>query len=230
MLILLVIASQAGDARPQEAVAAFKQGRWLLETQRPLDAVRAFDRAIAIDPSFADAWFQRGTAWYQRGQQDRLAGLRVSPADCARAQADFTRALELGARRADVFHARGLVHADSLDFWRALRDFDEALRCTGAGSEPPDAQARRRVFLHNDRGNAWAELRRYREAIRDYSLAIRFNKQRLQADRADATWYNAQILRNRARAYTALGHRIEARQDLREAAGAEVAGPRLHRR
>lgn len=231
VMVLLVVASTVGaHARSPEAVAAWNEGRWLLENMRPSQAIAAFSRAITLDPAFGEAWFQRGAAWYQRGQAQRLRGFPVSLDDSRQAQANFERALELGVPRAEVLHARGLVHADLLDWWRALRDYDEALRSVASVPEPPRAQARRLAFIHNDRANAWAQLGRFREAIRDYTRAITFNKKRMDTDRADATWYNAQFYRNRARALAMIGHNVEARRDLKEAVTSEVAGPQIHPR
>ncbi len=78
-------------------------------------ALADYNQAIALDPRFADAWFNRATYWKAN---DELG----------RADADFSQAIELKPHLADAHAARGLVRllkgrrADE-----AQQDFDRCL-------------------------------------------------------------------------------------------------------
>jgi len=74
-----------------------------------------FESAIAADPSWAEAWNNRGAA-------------RQALGDPAGALADFDRALEINPRSAEAYNNRGLVHHLLGERVRALADFDQALQ------------------------------------------------------------------------------------------------------
>lgn len=77
-------ALQLLESRPRPEVAAYQTelGRVYLELRRPAEALRAFGRALAIEPGVASHVYNRGVALLALGQTEA-------------AEADFRRALEI---------------------------------------------------------------------------------------------------------------------------------------
>lgn len=131
----------------ERAHAEFEQGmRGLIPGSYP-EAIRHFDRAIDIWPSFADAYAFRGVAHRQRGQakealQDLDEALRLNPdfsmglvergrlmaeaGNTEQALADFDRAVRLNPSSSSYFQ-RGQLHDGRGEHERALADFNQAI-------------------------------------------------------------------------------------------------------
>src|SRR5262249_56598561 len=78
---------------------------------RPANA--DFDEAIRLEPKFASAYTDRGSAYRARGDNDH-------------AIADFGEAIRLDPKSADAYYNRGLAYLYSGDFAKALADVSEA--------------------------------------------------------------------------------------------------------
>jgi tetratricopeptide (TPR) repeat protein len=106
------------------------------------------DRALELDPQYAEAYKNRGTARHARGDIDQ-------------ALADFDRALELNPRYAEAYTNRGMVRYGRGDLEGAIEDFDRALEFTpGRGAAP----------IHDNRGAA--RHGDFDGAIADFSRAL----------------------------------------------------------
>ena len=105
-------------------------------------AMADYDRAIGFDPSFALAYYNRGTAWRNRNKRDRaLADLNVSirldpnyaPASVIAPGSTATRAmwiaeaLRLNPAGSRDYYARGKLYFDKHDYEFALADFNAAI-------------------------------------------------------------------------------------------------------
>ncbi|MBM4287296.1 MAG: tetratricopeptide repeat protein [Deltaproteobacteria bacterium] len=77
-------------------------------------AIARFNEALAIDPEFAEAYFNRGLVFALK-KQDTAA------------VADFTRALQFEPLRADIYYQRGAALTRLEQFSRAISDFNKAL-------------------------------------------------------------------------------------------------------
>ena len=77
-------------------------------------AIEAFDAAIAVDPSTAIAYRQRGITYLHRQ-------------DFTRAVFDFDEALRLKPDDAETHVERGVAHSFLGDFQRAERDYSAAI-------------------------------------------------------------------------------------------------------
>jgi tetratricopeptide (TPR) repeat protein len=77
-------------------------------------AIADFDRALALDPTYAWAYVLRGMA-FSAGEEYQ------------RAIADFDRALALDARAASAYAHRGIAYTERREYQRAIADFDRAL-------------------------------------------------------------------------------------------------------
>ncbi len=110
-----------------------------------------YTAAISLEPTYADAYFNRATVKWELG-------------DCDGALEDYSRAAEVNPVDASIFNARGLVWKEKLEDKCAMADFDEAVRL-----DPDNEQA------YNNRAILWRTLQEYGRAIADYDRAIALN-------------------------------------------------------
>lgn len=76
-------------------------------------AILCFDKAIAIEPKFAEAYCNRGTAYYEKGEYDR-------------AIMDFNKAIEINPEFADAHYNRAITHYHRQEHDKARRDVQKA--------------------------------------------------------------------------------------------------------
>ena len=83
-------------------------------------AIADYNKAIELDPSFAEAHYNRGFSFYEIGRNEESI-------------ADFTRAIELNPNDARYYGQRSLVYvfADRLDLAQADEEMCEVLRNQG---------------------------------------------------------------------------------------------------
>jgi tetratricopeptide (TPR) repeat protein len=112
-------------------------------------AIAAYDHALALNPHFPEARFNRAVACLALG-------------DTAGALTDCNKALELNPAFANAWNARGAVRSDLDDLAGAIADFDEALRLN-----PHLAAA------YNNRGVARKTQGDLHGALADFDGAIR---------------------------------------------------------
>lgn len=105
-------------------------------------AIADFDRAIELDPEYARAYYDRGSAYDARGEM-------------ARAIAEYERAQELDPGMADNNSALCLSHALNLRAHEAMPSCNKAI---AADSNP---------YFYDTRGLVYAQLGDYDAAIQD---------------------------------------------------------------
>jgi tetratricopeptide (TPR) repeat protein len=110
-----------------------------------------YTAALGLEPTYADAYFNRATVKWELGDWDG-------------ALEDYSRAAEVNPADASIFSARGLVWKEKREDKRAMADFDEALRL-----DPDNDQA------YNNRAILWRTLQEYERAMADYDRAIALN-------------------------------------------------------
>jgi tetratricopeptide (TPR) repeat protein len=76
-------------------------------------AIACFDKAIRIEPRFAEAYCNRGTAYYEKGQYDA-------------AISDFSRAIEIEPGFAEAYYNRAVAYYDKQEYDRARQDAQKA--------------------------------------------------------------------------------------------------------
>ena len=117
-------------------------------------AIVSYDRAIAVDPGFANAYNSRGAALGSKGDLD--SALR-----------DFNRAIELNPELGSAYENRGLVLQSRGDLGGAIKDLDEAIRLQpGVGRN------------YVERASAWDAEGNNARAIADLNQAIRLDPER----------------------------------------------------
>ena len=113
-------------------------------------AIANYDRAIALEPSDADAYHNRGIAKDAQG-------------DYAGAIADFDRAIALDPDDADSYHNRGVAKAEQGDYAGAIADYDRVVALD------PD-----NVAVLEDRAVAIAGQEAHTGAIANYGADAEF--------------------------------------------------------
>ena len=104
------------------------------------EAITEYDKAIALDPKNAYAYYSRGYAYGKKGQHDQ-------------AIADCTKAIEIDPRLAWAYNNRGLIYGKGGQYDQAISDFTKALEI-----DPKFALA------YNNRGNVYRNKGQYEEA------------------------------------------------------------------
>ena len=114
-----------------------------MDLGHPDEAVKDFDRAIALSASYGAAYNNRGNAHVALGQYDA-------------AFQDFRKAVELMPQSAVPFNGRGLAHEQLKRYHAAIRDLTRAVSI--------DPKYWR---LTSHRADAYLALGMYREAVAD---------------------------------------------------------------
>ena len=186
------------------------------------------DRALAIRPHFAWAYYRRGTAHILLGQDGEAVddfdrALRLNPRfaiaymqrgvakkgtrDFIGAIADHGRALELVPGMVEALVNRAGARADVKDYEGALADLEEALRLE---PEMPEA--------YNNRGTILERLDRWDEALIEFDRAIE-----LEPDYAEPYANRSALLMKMGRApQDRLADALRASEGLPEVAGVQL--------
>ena len=114
-ILLAAAVCSAAAQDTQTPAGLYIKARFLVDDGRCSDAVPLFDRAIALDPTFARAFTSRG-----------YCKLRTTPPDTAGALADFSRAIELAPDLIDAWVLRGEIRFRQASYAGALEDFERA--------------------------------------------------------------------------------------------------------
>jgi tetratricopeptide (TPR) repeat protein len=114
-LILIILAGYASTAEIKETDLdeLLNQGIVLLEGFRYDRAIAYFNKAIEINPNFAEAYYNRGIAYFGKYQDDK-------------AIADFTEAIEINPRLADAYNNRGFAYIQKDQYDKACSDWNRA--------------------------------------------------------------------------------------------------------
>jgi len=201
------------------AVDWLEKGKSFLNAKKYDDAIKAYDKAIELDPepdNAAGAYFGRGVVYNMKGQLDRAiedfnkaielypdyAHVYVSrgyvysrKGQYDKAIMNFNKAIELYPDYANTYFGRGLAYYMKGQYDRAILDYNKTIEL-----DPNDAVA------YYTRGATYDMKGQYDRAIIDYTNAIQLNPQYTEA-------YN-----NRGIAYAHLGDAQKALENLKIAA------------
>jgi len=181
----------AEPALPDDATACNTRGNdWLL-SNRTADAIRAYDRAIALKPDYVDPYFNRGNALLRlQRNEEALASfdqaIALSPGlvlahynrgtvlqtlgRLPEAMESYRRVLAMEPGNAQARFNLGCVHLQMKQFGEALECMDEVIARAPEIPEP-----------HNNRGTALLRLGRYAEAVASFSRALALQPQYAEA-------------------------------------------------
>ena len=212
---------------PEDATACLVKGNGWLQDGRVDDALRAYDRAIALDPDLFEAHFNRGNVLLrrQRPMEALTAFERVIALSPDLAIAHYNRATILAANHRVVEAMAGYERTLQLDPTQVQARFnlgtlylqqeqaEQALACMDAViQQAPDV-----AEAHNNRGHALVKLKRVPEAGQAFDRAVA-----LKPGYAEA-------ISNRGGLRLQLHHHEAAIADLREAVRRNPDEPASHR-
>jgi tetratricopeptide (TPR) repeat protein len=135
-------------SEPTLYIVAFERGENLLNWGKPRAAVEEFRKAVALNPSFDQAWLGLGRAAFELADNEEAAGA-------------LRHALQLNPR--NYLARRQLARV----YWREDRDKEAESELAQVAREHPDFAEGRA-----EHGIALAKLRRYRETLAELSAAL----------------------------------------------------------
>ncbi|MGR3309402.1 MAG: tetratricopeptide repeat protein [Candidatus Brocadiales bacterium] len=133
------------------------KGDALLHSGKYEEAITCYDKAIEINPRFANTFYNRGLAYYGKGKYDR-------------AILDYNKALEINPRFTEAYYNRGNTYGKKGEYDHAILDYNKALEIN-----PRFANA------YNNRGNVYGGKGEYHRAIPDYNKALEIKPQHADA-------------------------------------------------
>jgi lipoprotein NlpI len=203
------------EKQPQRAhLVYYFRGLAFLNTDQFDNAIEDFDRAIALDPYFRDAFLNRGTAFEKKGMLDKAIesfdkAIELGPSYEAyfnrgitfekmglldKAISDYDKAIAIDPSRYEAYHAGGKLYGKTGSFDKAIAYFSKYIAIN-----PKHAES------YNNRGLSYAYIGQDERALEDFSKAI-------ELDRNIAVTY-----RNRGTVYLRMGKREYAIPDFRKA-------------
>jgi len=116
MSVGLVVALACAQLAWADAASdAYDEGARLLREGQHKDAIPAFDKAVRLNPRYAEAYNARGVTYNEMAQYER-------------AVKDYDAALSLNPKYAEAYFNRGNAYNDLGQAEKALKDYDEAIR------------------------------------------------------------------------------------------------------
>ncbi len=114
-------------------------------------AIAKFSEAISLNPSFTEAYINRGLA-------------RLAREETSQAVRDFDTAIQLNPELSTAFHNRGIARHRRGEADAAIADLSEAIRI-----DPNDA------LSYNVRGVVYCDNGKYDKAVKDFDEALRLD-------------------------------------------------------
>ncbi len=183
---------------PGDAWAYYSRGIALRLKGRPEEAAEDFGKALALDAGHISAIYHLGAALRTLGR-------------LGEALAAYDRALSLDPALPWAVYNRGLILSRQGRYAAAIEDFTRTLELDPNYATPAE-QSPNYAWAYYDRGSAYLKQKRYKLAIADFTKAA-----------AIAPGFPP-IYYWRAMAYSGVGKKEKAREDMRRAAGLGSAG------
>jgi tetratricopeptide (TPR) repeat protein len=167
------------------AKAYNNRGLIYMEQNRPMEALRDFNTAVASTPGIAKWYLNRAAAYrklgrYDKALEDLTTVVKLGPKEIMgylhrgntyflmgqydEAISDFSKAIFLKPDTAIVYFNRGKAYQLKKQYDKAIDDFSKAVSLDAGFSD-----------AFGERGAAYLALGRYDEAIEDWSAAISIN-------------------------------------------------------
>ena len=132
----------------RQAQLYVQEGTASLRSWKLPQAIKAFTRAIEIEPKYAEAYMKRGFAYYRSAQYET-------------AIADYTETLKLNRYHADAYASRGDAYRALEDTQRAIEDYSASLK------------RRRNPYVTQKRAETYFKKGDVQKALADYDDLIK---------------------------------------------------------
>jgi len=213
----------------------FERGSELVLSGNHTEAVKAFSKAIELNPQDAETYYKRGNAYrklgnYRQVVKDYSKAIALYPqypaAYISRGDAyanlgnyrqvvkDCSKAIELDPQYSFAYISRGDAYYNLGNYRQAIKDYSKAIALY------PQYPA-----AYISRGDAYGEIGDYQQAIKDYNRAIELNPQDAKAYNNRRVAYDklgnhqlAEAYNNRGISYNDLGNYQQAIKDYKIAA------------
>jgi tetratricopeptide (TPR) repeat protein len=139
------------------AVDWFKKGLLTYKTKYNQDAMKAFDKAIEIEPNYARAYAGRGAIYNDWEKYPQ-------------AVKESEQAVKIDPNLAWGFNVRGWAHLGLLNYQKAIEDLNKAIEL-----------APKYAWPYCNRSRVYFMLKNYRQALEDANRAIELDPQLPQA-------------------------------------------------
>jgi tetratricopeptide (TPR) repeat protein len=127
MVWMAVVAMGEIKETPDEAVNAFARGYGLVWRYEPQKAIEAFDEAVEADPSYANAYYERGNAHLSLAFDNVGLDPAAAQAELTSGADDFEEARRAGKDDKNVNWNLGFVYYLTGDFDKAIEAGERAL-------------------------------------------------------------------------------------------------------
>ncbi|WP_043997703.1 tetratricopeptide repeat protein, partial [Microcystis aeruginosa] len=146
----LAAITQAINLAPR-AVWYYNRGILYYNQQKYDLALSDYNKAIEINPNYAEAYYNRGNLYSDLQKYDL-------------ALSDYSKVIDINPNLAQAYNNRGNLYYNLQKYDLALSDYSKAIDIN-----PNHANA------YNNRGNIYSDLQKYDLALSDYSKAIDIN-------------------------------------------------------
>jgi tetratricopeptide (TPR) repeat protein len=137
-----------------------KRGKKLTKYRITDEGKRILEKALEIDPYYAEAWYNKGLVYYKMKKYNEAL-------EC------YNKALEIDPYYAEAWNNKGNVYYK-------MKEYNEALECYNKALEINSFDA----GAWNNKGNVYYKMKKYNEALECYEEAIKLNPYYAEA------WYN----------------------------------------
>jgi tetratricopeptide (TPR) repeat protein len=113
-IVLIVVAGCAGMHPLMDAESYVRRGLAYEKRGQNHKAISDYDKAIEINPRYAEAHNNRGVAYHNKGQYDK-------------AISDYNQAIEINPRYAGAYRNLGIAYRTKGQYNDAISDYDKAI-------------------------------------------------------------------------------------------------------
>ena len=154
---LTSIQEEFRDSSPAEATkwldadTLYKQTQALIESGKYLEAIKILNKAIELNPNYAEAYNNRGNAYSYLKQYTK-------------SMQNFNKAIELDPGYVWAYNNRGNAYSNLKQYRKAIQDYDKAIEL-----DPNYAEA------YLNRGMIYFYLKQYAKSMQDFNKVIVLN-------------------------------------------------------
>ncbi len=188
--------------KPIRAYVYGSQGNMELINKKYKSAIAKFDKAIQLNPNFANFYYRRGSAKHKLGNYERaivdiekgikldrqrtepveaylaLGAVKLTSGDYEGAIIDFDKVIRLVPKFTDAYQTRAVAKFQLGDYEAAIVDLDKAIKIDPEKAELYNFRASVKHKFGQSESKQWKTITArhlYEQAIEDFTRAININ-------------------------------------------------------